>query len=83
MSIAQGDAGGYVASPWANPYLYRFDLNRDMQSMYQELKEVWRELTAPGAQFEVTEVPVRGTMIKAYKQAPPSLREVWLASAAH
>ncbi|MCB1692757.1 MAG: acyl--CoA ligase [Pseudomonadales bacterium] len=54
-----------------------------MQSMYQELKEVWRELTAPGAQFEVTEVPVRGTMIKAYKQAPPSLREVWLASAAH
>jgi long-chain acyl-CoA synthetase len=50
--------------------------------MYQELKEVWAELTSPGAPFEVAEVEVRGATIKTYKNAPPSLREVWLSSAA-
>lgn len=50
--------------------------------MYQELKEVWGELIAKGSPFEVAEVQVRGTMIKSYAAAPPSLREVWLASTA-
>ncbi len=51
--------------------------------MYQELRDVWRELTAPGAPFELGEVEVRGVRLRAYAAAPPSLREVWLASAAH
>lgn len=51
--------------------------------MYDELRQVWGELTAPGAPFEVEEIEVRGVRIKAYVTAPASLREVWLGSAAH
>ena len=51
--------------------------------MYAELKQVWTELTSPGAPFEVTEVEVRGLRLKCYANAPPSLRDIWLASAAH
>lgn len=51
--------------------------------MYDQLRQVWGELTAPGAPFEVKEVDVRGVRIKTYVTAPDSLREVWLASAAH
>ena len=50
--------------------------------MYAELKQVWDSMIAPGQPFEITEVDVRGETIKAYAHAPPSLREVWLASAA-
>lgn len=50
--------------------------------MYKALKEVWQELTSPGEAFEVMEVEVRGARIKTYAAAPPSLREVWLASEA-
>jgi len=50
--------------------------------MYEQLREVWDELIGEG-QFEITEVEVRGSRIKTYAAAPPSLREVWLASAAH
>ncbi len=50
--------------------------------MYQALKTVWNELTSPGQPFEITSVAVRGQSIKAYAAAPPSLREMWLASAA-
>ncbi|MEX2326892.1 MAG: hypothetical protein WD558_04110, partial [Pseudomonadales bacterium] len=48
--------------------------------MYQELKSVWAELTSQGAPFEITEVDVRGTKIKTFVNAPPSLREIWLSS---
>ncbi|MCZ6656520.1 MAG: class I adenylate-forming enzyme family protein [Gammaproteobacteria bacterium] len=48
--------------------------------MYDQLREVWTELTAPGAPFEITEVEVRGITIKTYATAPSSLREVWLSS---
>jgi len=51
-------------------------------SMYQQLREVWNELIAPGAPFEITEVAVRGHTVKAYANAPPSLRDVWQGSAA-
>ncbi|MBC8187330.1 MAG: acyl--CoA ligase [Proteobacteria bacterium] len=51
--------------------------------MYEALRQARAELTAPGAPFEVVEVEVRGLRIKSYATAPPSLREVWLASAAH
>ena len=51
--------------------------------MYAELREIWSQLTGPGAPFEVTEVMVRGLPTKTYATAPKSLREVWLSSAAH
>lgn len=50
--------------------------------MYEQHKEAWQELTAPGAPFEVEEIDVRGVTIKSYAAAPGSLRDVWLASAA-
>ncbi len=49
---------------------------------YRELKSAWAELTAPGAPFEIVEVPVRGQNLRAYKNAPPTIRALWLASAA-
>lgn len=50
--------------------------------MYEELKEVWGGLIAPGSPFEVVNKEIRGVSIRTFAQAPPSLREVWLASAA-
>ena len=51
--------------------------------MYQELRDAWEQLTAPGGRFEIVEVEVRGQQLRAYKQAPPTLREFWMMSAAH
>ena len=51
--------------------------------MYAELREAWQELTEPGGQFEIVEVPVQGAMTRTYKNAPGSVRDLWLASAAH
>ena len=48
---------------------------------YEALKEVWGELTAPGAPFEVVSVPVQGVPVKAYKNSPMNVRELWLSSA--
>ena len=50
--------------------------------MYDELKEIWGGLIGPESPFEVVEKEVRGVSIRTFAQAPPSLREVWLASAA-
>jgi len=49
---------------------------------YKELKKAWAELTAPGAPFEIETVTVRGIPVRAYKNAPPTVRQLWLASAA-
>ena len=51
--------------------------------MYEELREAWATLTAPGAQFEVVEVSVRGQSLRAYKNAPPDLRTLWQLSAGY
>ena len=51
--------------------------------MYSQLKEVWTALTAPGAQFEIEEIIVRGNPTRNYALAPGSLRELWLASSAY
>ncbi len=48
---------------------------------YEALKSVWGELTAPGAPFEVVSVPVAGVPVKAFKNAPNNVRELWLSSA--
>ncbi len=51
--------------------------------MYDELREAWAALTAPGAQFEIVETEVGGQRLRTYKNAPPTLRELWLASGGH
>ena len=51
--------------------------------MYEELRTVWNELTGPGAPFEVVPVEVGGIPLRTYKNAPHSLRDVWLGSARH
>ena len=50
---------------------------------YAELKKAWGELTAPGAPFEIQEVQVRGSPLRAYKNAPPNVRGLWLSTAAY
>lgn len=44
---------------------------------YKELKQVWAELTAPGAPFEVGSIARNGVELKTYKHAPANLRDVW------
>ncbi len=39
-------------------------------------------LTAPGARFEIEEMPIRGIMTKVWKNAPPTLRDVFQNSRA-
>ncbi len=51
--------------------------------MYDIYHQVWNQLTAPGAPFEVEEIEMRGSPMRVYTQAVPSLRELWLGSAAH
>ena len=47
---------------------------------YAELKRAKEELTGPGGQFEITEAEVLGQRMKVYKNAPPSIRELWLST---
>lgn len=47
---------------------------------YKELKQAWTELTAPGQPFEIVEVEVRGQKLRAFRHAPPSVREIWLST---
>jgi long-chain acyl-CoA synthetase len=49
---------------------------------YPELKTAWAELTGPGGAFEIVETPVRGQMLRTYKNAPPNIRALWLSTAA-
>jgi long-chain acyl-CoA synthetase len=49
---------------------------------YAELKTAWGELTGPGGAFEIVETPVRGQMLRTYKNAPPNIRALWLSTAA-
>jgi len=51
--------------------------------VYEELERAWQALTAPGAQFEIAETPIRGQRLREYKNAPPTLRDLWQISAAH
>ncbi len=50
--------------------------------MYQEYKETWAELIAPGADFEIAVKEVRGVPIKTYANAAQNLRDVWLSTQA-
>ena len=51
--------------------------------MYQELQSVWDELTGEGGAYEVKESEVLGRNVKVFAAAPPSLREVWMSTAAY
>jgi steroid-24-oyl-CoA synthetase len=51
--------------------------------VYEELRQAWNDLTGPGGQFEITETEVRGHLLREYKNAPPTLRDLWMISAAH
>ncbi len=50
--------------------------------MYAEYKNVWQQLTAPGADFEIATINIRNHPTRIYANAPGSLRDVWQASAA-
>ncbi len=52
-------------------------------SMYDQLREVWGELTAPGAPFEIKTEDIRGNPSRAFATAPQTVRDLWLASAAY
>ena len=45
---------------------------------YAELSKAREELTGPGGDFEIVEEDILGNRIRTYKNAPPSVREVWL-----
>jgi long-chain acyl-CoA synthetase len=47
------------------------------------LEQVTAALTAPGAIFEIEDVTVRGIPVRAWKNAPPTLRDVLSLSVAH
>ena len=49
--------------------------------MYDAYRAAWQALTAPGADFEIEEITVRGNPCRIYKNAPGSLRDLWLSSA--
>ena len=45
--------------------------------MIDAYAQAWDELTAPGAQFAMKEIDVRGVPIRVFESAPPSMRFVW------
>lgn len=49
---------------------------------FAELRAVREELTGPGGQFEIAEADVLGQRLRVFKNAPPSVREFWLSTAA-
>ncbi len=51
--------------------------------MYAELKNAFDTLTAPGQMFELGEAEVAGQTLKAWKNTPNSLRDVWALAAGH
>lgn len=51
--------------------------------MYKELREVTAKLTGAGSPFEIETVEVGGIPLRAYKNAPADMRQVWLGTAGH
>ena len=49
---------------------------------YAELAKARAELTGPGGTFEIVEAEILGNRIRTYKNAPPSVRDVWLSTVA-
>lgn len=51
--------------------------------MIEEYTEAWDELIAPGAQFAMSEIEVRGIPMRVFDSAPPSMRFVWELAAGY
>jgi long-chain acyl-CoA synthetase len=51
--------------------------------VYEELREAWTSLSGPGGQFEIVETKIRGQALREYKNAPPTLRDLWAIAAGH
>ena len=49
---------------------------------YAELAQARAELTGPGGAFEIVEADILGNRIRTYKNAPPTVRDVWLSTTA-
>ena len=49
---------------------------------YAELNTAWAELTQPGATFEIATVEVGGAPLRSFRNAPPSVRALWMSTAA-
>jgi acyl-CoA synthetase (AMP-forming)/AMP-acid ligase II len=49
----------------------------------KDLEKTWQQLTAPGAPFAWSIREIGGVSMRTYDAAPPSLRAIWEASAAH
>jgi long-chain acyl-CoA synthetase len=56
------------------------DNHRGREMHYSELLKARSELTGPGGAFEIEFTEVLGNRIRAYKNAPRSVRDVWAAS---
>jgi long-chain acyl-CoA synthetase len=54
-----------------------------MLAMIEEYQQAWDELTAPGAQFAMKEITVRGVPIRVFESALPSMRTVWELAAGY
>ncbi len=54
-----------------------------ISTMLDEFQESWEELTAPGAQFAMKQIDVRGVPMRVYESAPPSMRFVWELAAGY
>ncbi len=48
--------------------------------MYDAYQQTWNELTAADGDFAIETITLRGNPARIYKNAPNSLREVWLSS---
>lgn len=55
----------------------------DHVAMIDEYTAAWDELTAPGAQFAMSEIEVRDVPIRVFDSAPPSMRFIWELAAFH
>ncbi len=51
--------------------------------MIEEYKQAWDELIAPGAQFAMKDIEVRGIPMRIFESAPPSMRFVWELAAGY
>ena len=48
--------------------------------MYKIYKEIWNELTSHDGAFAFESIDVRGAPMRVYKNAPGSLRDIWLST---
>lgn len=51
--------------------------------MYDELRDITSQLTGSGGPFEIETVEVGGLSLRAYKNAPADMRQIWLSTAGH